>query len=47
MFDQTDFHQRLTHIVDAPEDLYPELTLLNQIAKRKAKLLLGMEQKWF
>jgi hypothetical protein len=47
MFDQADFHQRLTHIVDAPEDLYPELTLLNQIAKRKAKILLGMEQQWF
>ncbi len=47
MFDQTDFHQRLTRIIDAPEDLYPELTLLNQIAKRKAKILLGMEEQWF
>ncbi|MBE9565059.1 MAG: hypothetical protein IMF17_07410, partial [Proteobacteria bacterium] len=37
MFDKDDFHQRLTKIVDAPEDLYPELTLLNQISKRKAK----------
>ena len=47
MFDQTDFRQRLKFIINAPEDIYPELTLLNQIAKRKAKLLLGMEQKWF
>ncbi|HHJ36081.1 MAG TPA: hypothetical protein ENJ87_09985 [Gammaproteobacteria bacterium] len=47
MFDQTDFHQRLTFIIDAPEDLYPELTLLNNIAKRKARILLNKESKWF
>lgn len=47
MFDQTDFHQRLTNIINAPEDLYPELTLLNNITKRKAKLLLDKEQQWF
>lgn len=47
MFDQKDFHQRLTKIVEAPQDLYPELTLLNQIAKRKARLLLSKEEQWF
>ena len=47
MFDRNDFHQRLTKIVDAPEDLYPELTLINQIAKRKARLLLNKEEQWF
>ena len=47
MFDQEDFHRRLTKIIDAPEDLYPELTLLNQITKRKAKLLLNKEKLWF
>ncbi len=47
MFDQQDFHHRLTKIVEAPEDLYPELTLLNQIAKRKARLLLDREAQWF
>lgn len=47
MYDQYDFHRRLTGIIDAPEDLYPELTLLNQIAKRKAKLLLNKEDQWF
>lgn len=46
-FDQNDFHQRLLKIIDAPVDLYPELTLLNQIAKRKAKRLLKMESQWF
>ncbi len=47
MFDREDFHQRLTKIIAAPEDLYPELTLLNQIAKRKARLLLTREDQWF
>lgn len=47
MFDQKDFHHRLQGIIDAPEDLYPKLTLLNQIAKRKAKLLLKNESRWF
>ncbi len=47
MFDREDFHQRLTKIIAAPEDLYPELTLLNQIAKRKARLLLSREDQWF
>ncbi len=47
MFDQKDFHRRLTRIIDAPQDLYPELTLLNQIAKRKARLLLDKEEQWF
>jgi len=47
MYDQNDFHTRLTKVIDAPEDIYPELTLLNQIAKRKARLLLKQEGKWF
>ena len=45
--DQKDFHDRLTKIIDAPEDLYPEATMLNQISKRKAKLLLNKESEWF
>lgn len=47
MFDQNDFHQRLSRIIEAPEDLSPDLMLLNQIAKRKATLLLNKERKWF
>ncbi len=46
-FDRQDFHDRLTAIINAPEDLYPELTLLNQIAKQKAGLLLNKEDQWF
>jgi hypothetical protein len=47
MNDRADFHQRLTNIINAPEDLYPEATLLNQIVKRKAKRLLRYEARWF
>ncbi len=47
MFDQNDFRKRLKKVIDAPEDLYPELTLLNQIAKRKARLLINKEAQWF
>ena len=47
MFDRKDFHDRLTRIIEAPEDLYPELTMLNQISKRKASLLIKKEAQWF
>jgi len=45
--DQQDFHDRLTRIVNAPDDLMPELGLQNQIAKRKARFLLEKENEWF
>lgn len=45
--DQQDFHDRLTAILNAPDDLMPELSLQNQIAKRKAALLLKKENEWF
>ncbi|MDH3343150.1 MAG: TRAP transporter TatT component family protein [Gammaproteobacteria bacterium] len=45
--DQEDFHNRLTKIINAPVDLHPDLVLLNQIAKRKAVMLLKEEEKWF
>ena len=44
---QKDFHDRLTRIINAPDDLMPELGLQNQIAKRKARLLLEKESQWF
>jgi hypothetical protein len=46
-FDREDFHNRLTKIIESPEDLYPKLGLLNEIAKRKARLLLKKEESWF
>jgi hypothetical protein len=45
--DQQDFHDRLTAIINAPDDLMPELALQNKIAKRKAALLLKKESEWF
>jgi tetratricopeptide (TPR) repeat protein len=45
--DRQDFHDRLTAIINAPDDLMPELGLQNQIAKRKARLLLKKESEWF
>jgi hypothetical protein len=45
--DQQDFHNRLTAVINAPDDLMPELGLQNQIAKRKAAVLLKHESDWF
>jgi len=45
--DQQDFHSLLTAVINAPDDLMPELGLQNQIAKRKASLLLKKESDWF
>lgn len=45
--DQQAFHQRLTAIIDAPDDLYPEMALVNGIAKQRAAILLGYEGDWF
>ena len=45
--DQQAFHQRLTAIIEAPDDLYPEMALVNGIAKQRAATLLGYEDDWF
>ena len=45
--DREQFHSLLTGIIDAPDDLMPELGLQNQIAKRKAAALLKKENEWF
>ena len=34
------YNQRLQHIVNAPDDLYPEQALMNAVAKQKASILL-------
>ncbi len=41
------FHQRLIGILEAPDDLYPQLALINGISKYKAALLLESEADWF
>lgn len=45
--DQKAFNTRLNIILKAEEDLYPEQTLINMIAKQKAGRLLKMEEQWF
>ncbi len=41
------FHDRLTAIISAPPDIYPEMALANAIAQSKAKQLLTKEDEWF
>ncbi len=45
--DRDGFHQRLVGILEAPDDLYPEMALVNNISKEKAALLLEQEDDWF
>jgi TRAP transporter T-component len=45
--DRQDFHARLTRVVNAPPDLFPEMALANEIARHKAELLLKKESEWF
>lgn len=47
MLDQQMFHDKLTAIINAPHGLYPEVELLNRVAKEKAGILLKLENKWF
>ncbi len=41
------FHDKLSAVIAAPSDLYPEMALSNRIAQQKAKRLLGKEKEWF
>lgn len=45
--DRRQFHERLTAVVDAPSDLFPEMALVNAIARQKARYLLAKEEEWF
>jgi hypothetical protein len=45
--DRRRFHERLTAVVNAPSDIFPEMALVNAIAKQKAKQLLAKENEWF
>ncbi len=46
-FDKKKFNQLLTRVENAPDDLDPDMALMNQIAKRKARTLLTRESSWF
>ena len=45
--DRTAFHERLLAILEAPDDLYPEMALVNAICKQRAAYLLTLEDEWF
>lgn len=45
--DRKQFHERLTAVVSAPPDIYPEMALVNAIAQQKAGKLLAKEGEWF
>jgi len=47
LLDRTAFHDRLNHILEAPDDLYPEMALVNAIVKQRAAYLLTLEDQWF
>jgi len=44
---QLSFRKKLDEIIKAPENIYPDQSLINMIAKRKAAHLLKMEEQWF
>jgi hypothetical protein len=45
--DRHQFHERLTAVLNAPPDIYPEMALVNAIAQQKAGKLLTKEEEWF
>ena len=45
--DQQAFHTRLENTLKAPDDLYPEMALVNAISKQRARRLLALEKDWF
>ncbi len=45
--DREQFHERLSAVVNAPPDIYPDMALVNAIAQRKARQLLAKEEEWF
>jgi hypothetical protein len=45
--DRTGFHHALQHVLDTPGGRYPELALINTIARARARALLQHETEWF
>jgi tetratricopeptide (TPR) repeat protein len=45
--DRTAFNQRLTHVIDAPENLFPEMAFVNTLSRQRAQELLDHEAEWF
>lgn len=45
--DRRQFHERLTAVINAAPDIYPQMALINAIARKKAKQLLDHEEDLF
>lgn len=46
-FDRAAFHDRLTAVMNAPDDLFPEMAFANRVARQRAQYLLSKETEWF
>ena len=44
---QENFHRLLTGVIETPVGSFPEMELVNQIARERARFLLGKEGEWF
>ena len=45
--DRDAFHRHLTRVIEAPENLAPDMALMNAVAKQQAGVLLKAEDDWF
>ena len=45
--DRAAFHNKLTAVIAAPDDLFPEMAFANRVAKQRAQFLLSKEAEWF
>ena len=45
--DREAFHTHLTRVIEAPDNLAPDMALMNAVAKQQAAQLLESEDDWF
>jgi hypothetical protein len=45
--DRRMFHDKLGSVLDAPDDIFPDMALVNAMARQKAARLLHKEEEWF
>jgi hypothetical protein len=45
--DREAFHRHLTHVIEAPDNLAPDMALMNAVAKQQAAQLIKREDTWF
>ena len=45
--DQVQFHRLLEGVINTPVGIFPEMALINQISRARARYLLGLEEEWF